>query len=102
MPYKEVGLGDTLTTPTRKYSTQPLEETHLFNNLISREGVVNVPHVKLVERCILGDVVSDSLIVTHAVAQGISLRIEEPLSTTQLVRIAQGDNRILRQHVCMP
>jgi hypothetical protein len=50
----------------------------------------------------LGDVVSDSLFVIDAANQGISLRIVEPLSITQPIRIAQGDNKILRSHVWMP
>jgi len=50
----------------------------------------------------LGDVVSDNLFVTDAGNQGISLRIVEPLSTTQPIKIAQGDNKILCPHVWMP
>jgi hypothetical protein len=69
-------------------STQPLEGTQLLNSPIIREEVVNALLVRLVEKCIMGDAGSDNRFVISAVDQNTSLRIAEPLPTTQPIRIA--------------
>jgi hypothetical protein len=86
--HKGVDMGGLPMTTTKEDSTQPLEGTQLLNSPIIREEVVNALLVRLVEKCIMGDAGSDNRFVISAVDQNTSLRIAEPLPTTQPIRIA--------------
>jgi hypothetical protein len=100
--HKGADIGDLPTTTTKGDSTQPLEGTQLLNSPIIREEVVSALRVRLVEKCIMGDAGLDSRVVIGMVDQDTLLRIAGPLPATQPIKIAQGNNRILRLHVCMP
>jgi hypothetical protein len=87
---------------TKEDSTQRVEETRPISSPIIREEVDNALCARLVGKCILGDAGSDSLVVIGVVDQDTSLRIVGPLPTIQPIRIARGNNGILRLHVYMP
>jgi hypothetical protein len=87
---------------TKEDSTQRLEGTQPISSPVIREKVDNALCARLVGKCILGDAGLDSRVVIGVVDQDTSLRIAGPLPTIQPIKIAQGNNGILRLHVYMP
>jgi hypothetical protein len=100
--HKRVVMVEIPMITTKEDSTQRVEETRLISSPIIREEVDNALCARLVGKCIMGDADSDSRVVIDVVDQDTSLRIAGPLPIIQPIRIAQGNNGILRLHVYTP